>query len=596
MQPQRKKIILAVSCLLAIVLMMFGSSDASQETFYGGHLSLVDGSVLIQSAYDSELLTAEMNLLVEEGTRIVTARDGRAEVQLSGNDILRLWHDTEVDFIDVEGPVEVWMKLGSVYVRTNPERGKGCRQKIVTPTSTVCVTGGTILRIDVEHEERTRVTVLEGNAEVFSGSDSVLVHSQQMVAVGVTRIYGPTGFNADHSDRFVRWCDERNELLGSPINHRYPATGGPAAINLDHYGSWAYVPELSVRVWRPRVVAGWGPYRHGRWSRSLRHGWFWVSYEPWGWVPYHYGSWSWHSPLGWVWVPGHVWHAARVSWVVSGDYIGWRPLLYRPNRVTVKIPAEHHRYSFVHKTSITRPQKRSIELDKSHFHRHRLESVNGPNSIIAPVNRVRKGPDKAVFKEGYAERPAKQVRVVRRHAGDRASHPSRRSGLQNRSSGERLVERRPETRKHAKPKIVRHGQDAGTNTKRIGLSKKPTRRTGTPVVKHAVTKDRNRVTVAGPPSRRNPGFGVPKTRSKPVVSPRPKGDRANSPDHGSIAARKPRRTSLNDRGSSSKGSRSVRQPSQHRGEAKIRGHGTGRKSHPSKPRSSNRTSSQRGRR
>ena len=562
MQPQRKTIILAVPCLMAIILMMFGSSDASQEDFYGGHLSVVDGSVLIQSAYDSELLTAEMNLLVEEGTRIVTARDGRAEVQLSGNDILRLWHHTEVDFIDVEGPVEMWMKLGSVYVRTNPERGEGCRQKMFTPTSTVCVTGGTILRIDVEHEERTRVTVLEGNAEVFSDSDSVLLHSRQMVVVGVARIYGPTRLSADHRDRFVRWCEVRNELLGSPLNHRYPPTGVPAAIELDHYGSWVSVPELTVRVWRPRVAVGWSPYRHGRWTWSLRYGWFWVSHEPWGWVPYHYGSWSWYSPCGWVWVPGDAWHGARVSWEVSGDYIGWRPLLYGPNRISVKIPAKHHPYYFVHKTSIARPHRRIIKLEKSHLQRHRIVAVKSPSSIISPPNRVRRGPDKVAVKGGYGERLAKRPLVVGRHASDHASHPSRRSGLQNRSFGARLAERRTETTKHAKLKIVGQGHDAGT--KRSSLSKRPAKQIRAPAIKDAVSKNRNQVNAAGPPSRRNPGIGLPKARSKRAESPRPKG------------------------------SRSIRQPSRHRGNVETRGHATEGKSQLSSSRSSHRPSGQRG--
>jgi len=594
MQPRRKKIILIVSCLLAIILMMLGSSRASQEDFYGGHLSVVDGSVLIQSAYDAELRTAEMNLLVEEGTRIVTAHDGRAEVQLSGNDILRLWCDTEVDFIDVEGPVEMWMKLGSAYVRTNPQQGEGCGQKIVTPTSTVCVTGGTILRIEVEHEERTRVAVLEGNAEVFSDRDSVLLHSRQMVTVGVARIYGPTHLSGDHRDQFIRWCEERNELLGSPLNHRYPPIDVPAACELDHYGSWVYVQELSVRVWRPRVVVGWSPHRHGRWSWSLRYGWFWVSYEPWGWVPYHYGSWSWYSPWGWVWVPGDAWHGARVTWVVSGDYIGWRPLLYRPNRITVKIPTKHHRYYFVHKTSITRPHRRIIKLDKSHLQQHRMVTVKSPSSIISPPNRVRKGPDKAAVKGGYGEKLAKRTLTVGRYPSDHAYQPSRRSGFQNRSFGERLSERRAETTKHAKLKIVGQGHDAGT--KRSSLSKRPASQIRAPAIKDAVAQNRNQVHAAEPPSRRNPGIGVPKARSKRVDSPRPKGDDGNSPDNGSLSPKRPGRTSLDDRGSSAKTSTSIRQPSRHRGNVEIRGHATERKSQLSTPESSHRPLGQRGRR
>jgi len=539
MQPRPKTILWAVPCPVAVILMMFGSSDASQEDFYGGHLSVLDGSVSIQSAYDPELRPAEMNLLVEEGTRIVTAHDGRAEVQLSGNDILRLWHDTEVDFIDVEGPVETWMKLGSVYVRTNPERGEGCGQKIVTPTSTVCVTGGTTLKIDVEHEERTRVTVLEGNAEVFSENDSVLLRSRQMATVGVARFYGPTRLTADPGESFIRWCVERDELLVRPLNDRDPPIDITAACELDRYGSWVYVPELSVRVWRPRVVVGWSPYRHGRWTWSLRYGSFWVSHEPWGWLPYHYGSWSWCAPWGWVWVPGHVWHGARVSWVVSGDYIGWRPLLYGPEHITVKIPPIHHRYCFVHETEITRPHSRIVYLDRGHFQRHTIVTAKGPTSIIRPPNRVRKGPEKAASKGGYTQRLPKRSPAVGRHAGNHASRSSGGSGVQGRSFGKGLAEKRTETRKHPNPKNAGQRQDAGA--KRVRPSQKPARQTG--------------------------------VRSKPANSPGPKLDQVNSVSK-SIA----------------------RQASRHGGNVENRGHATERKSRIAKPRSSYSFSSQRGRR
>ncbi len=597
MKPRRKEVILAVSCLMAVVLITADPSDASEEYFYGGHLSAVGGSVWIQSAYDSELTRAEMNLLVEEGTRVATARDGRAEIQLSGNHVLRLWHDTEVDFVGVEEPAEIWMKLGSIYVRTTPQGGEDYVQKIVTPTSTVYVPGNTILRMDVESEEITRVAVLEGNAEVFSGRDSLLLHPRQMTTVGVTRIYGPVRLSTAPGDGFVRWCNEREEILASPLDPRSPRVDGPAVSELEPYGSWVYVPELSVRVWRPRVAVGWSPYHHGRWTWSVRYGLFWISNEPWGWIPYHYGSWSWYASCGWVWVPGSVWHGARVSWVVSGDFIGWRPLLYSSSHITVHIPAKQHPYYFVHRSSITDRHTRSVQLDNNHLARHRTVVLKDPNSIVSPPNRVRRTPDRPAVTGSHGQRRAEHSQAVERHTGDPGSRSSRRSGLQERGSGERFAGKRSETTEHPKGAVARQGQDSGV--KRTGVSRGPASgRTATSPARDAAVKPREPTRAYAGPSRSNRGTGVSGTHSRPVTSGTLKGDRRNTPTQGTVSARRGAGESTAGRDLAARVSSSARQSSGNRGEVRTQGNASERSSRGSRSTStgSHRASTQRGRR
>ncbi len=425
-RPKRKNPWLTAVFLVTSGLILLGSSAATSEIFYGGHLSVVEGSVSIQSPTDEALSPAEMNLLVEEGTRLLSASDSRAEIRLSGNDVLRIWDDTEVDFVGLEGSVEVWMRAGSVYVRTSPDRSEDCGMKVVTPTSTVCVTGGTILRVDVEDERRTRVSVLEGHAEVFFERESVGLGSAQTATVAVSGIYGPIRFRMDHRDRFIEWCSERDEVLGSPGGHPHLPVDVPAARELDDHGSWVYAPEVKLHVWRPRVVVGWSPYHHGRWTWSIRYGWFWVSYEPWGWVPYHYGSWSWYARCGWVWVPGAVWHGARVNWVVCGDYIGWRPLLYGHNHITVKVPARHHRYHYVHKTSIRSTHRRIVKLEKGYVKRHKIVSVRTPTSIVGAKKVVRRQPERPAVKRTYGQRLQKRAVQGERNPKDRISYRSGR--------------------------------------------------------------------------------------------------------------------------------------------------------------------------
>lgn len=91
------------------------------------------------------------------------------------------------------------------------------------------------------------------------------------------------------------------------------------------YGEWIEA-EPGMLVWRPHYAYDdWQPYTVGRWVWT-RHGWYWLSNEPFGWAVFHYGRWSMHSRFGWVWHPGRVWGPAWVEWRYSNSYVGWAPL------------------------------------------------------------------------------------------------------------------------------------------------------------------------------------------------------------------------------------------------------------------------------
>lgn len=94
---------------------------------------------------------------------------------------------------------------------------------------------------------------------------------------------------------------------------------------LAQHGRWVHT--RGVYCWIPTGVSSdWRPYTRGHWEYTRRHGWLWVSDEPWGWATYHYGRWGYDEANGWYWVPGTRWGPAWVSWRRSDDYVGWAPL------------------------------------------------------------------------------------------------------------------------------------------------------------------------------------------------------------------------------------------------------------------------------
>lgn len=95
--------------------------------------------------------------------------------------------------------------------------------------------------------------------------------------------------------------------------------------SLQPYGEWIEI-DYDLYAWRPYDVRySWRPYSDGRWEWT-RHGWYWVSYEPFGWATYHYGRWFHDDYYGWLWLPDTEWGPSWVEWRYNSSYIGWAPL------------------------------------------------------------------------------------------------------------------------------------------------------------------------------------------------------------------------------------------------------------------------------
>jgi uncharacterized protein YraI len=108
------------------------------------------------------------------------------------------------------------------------------------------------------------------------------------------------------------------------------AEGGSVSVSIGSFyrplaphGQWTEVRGRNV--WVPRVGRDWRPYTEGRWAYTRRHGWTWVSDEPFGWATYHYGRWAYSPRIGWFWVPGTRWAPAWVVMRRDRDYVAWAP-------------------------------------------------------------------------------------------------------------------------------------------------------------------------------------------------------------------------------------------------------------------------------
>ena len=93
--------------------------------------------------------------------------------------------------------------------------------------------------------------------------------------------------------------------MSTAQTQQYVSPYVPGYDDLDTYGTWQTAPEYGA-IWYPTgVVAGWAPYRYGRWAWVEPWGWTWVDNEPWGFAPFHYGRWVQVGPR-WGWLPGPI--------------------------------------------------------------------------------------------------------------------------------------------------------------------------------------------------------------------------------------------------------------------------------------------------
>lgn len=319
-----------------------------------GRLSIAHGDVRIWRTDEdgsTDWDDADVNDVITTHSRLRTGPNARAEVRF-GPHALRLDDNTELGFTQLdEHHTAVELERGVITARLLDNQFKD--------TLTVQSGGRSIelrspgrYRLEGSEGGPLRVTSFRGEAIVFAGGNTLSLREGRSLDVS------PDGTRLNYGDAvataFDEWSLQRDERLReAAAATRYVSPYMTGYEELNAYGDWVYDGTYG-NVWVPRtVVAGWAPYRHGRWRWVAPWGWTWVDEAPWGFAPFHYGRWV-YAGARWCWWPGAyvarpVYAPALVGWVGSPGwnvsvsvgspgYVGWYPLApwhaYRPRYVT----------------------------------------------------------------------------------------------------------------------------------------------------------------------------------------------------------------------------------------------------------------------
>lgn len=335
-----RTVMVGLLVLATWVLTPLGVARAEDEVDPPGRaarLSYVSGDVSLAPAGSDEWAQAVLNRPLTTGDRLWVDQGARAELQVGSANVY-LDEDSGFSFVDLDDD-RMHMKLtdGALTVRVQSKRDNESIE-IDTPNATVSLLHPGEYHLEVnEAGDRTLVKTRSGASEVY-GQDQTY-----QVGAGEEGEFSGTGeLTADVRSigprtAFESWANDRDRDNEESRSARYVSNEVVGYRDLDRYGDWIDEPEYGY-VWRPSyVVAGWAPYRFGRWAWVAPWGWNWIDDTPWGFAPFHYGRWA-YLRSRWCWVPGPrhirpVYAPALVGWTGAPGFgasisvgVGWFPL------------------------------------------------------------------------------------------------------------------------------------------------------------------------------------------------------------------------------------------------------------------------------
>ncbi|MEO6416944.1 MAG: DUF6600 domain-containing protein, partial [Gemmatimonadaceae bacterium] len=333
--------------------------------------SFLQGEVSFRPGNVDDWTSATLNYPLTSGDHLWTDADARAELHV-GSNAIRLAPQTAFEILDLDdNHLQIRLTQGSALIRLRTLDADD-NVEIDTPTGAVTLMRDGTYRVDVSTDGATStITARNGDAEVTANGSTVRVRPNQTVLFTVDGA-SPDVREAAPFDEYDSWANARDRSEDQSVSAQYVSRDMTGYEDLDRNGSWSDDADYG-HVWAPtHVVAGWAPYRYGRWAWVEPYGWTWIDDAPWGFAPFHYGRWA-YVRERWVWAPGiirrrPVYAPALVVFVggssFQGDRYGdrggvaWFPLA--PNEVYR--PAYHVSDRYVRRVNVTNVNITNINI------------------------------------------------------------------------------------------------------------------------------------------------------------------------------------------------------------------------------------------
>ena len=226
-------------------------------------------------------------------------KEARAELHI-GSNAIRLDANSNFGFLNLDDSiVQISLTEGSMEIHLR-QLDDNDSFEVATPNGAITLQGTGDYRIDTDPDrDATMLTVRAGQAELYSGSSSMIIKAQETAYVHENQ--DPDVRIANQTDTFDTFASSRDSDSDAPAATSHVAPEVTGAEDLNNYGSWQNLPTIGD-AWVPPVAGDWAPYSDGDWSYVEPWGWTWIDSAPWGFAPFHYGRWI-FSRNRWMWVP-----------------------------------------------------------------------------------------------------------------------------------------------------------------------------------------------------------------------------------------------------------------------------------------------------
>ena len=346
-ETMKRWVELMVCLFLAAVAIVPSSSAADAPPVMVGRIYHIEGSLLRYVAAENDWVAAVRDAPFSAGDTLYTGNKGMAELIVPNGTWIRIGDNTQIQFIALDSDLAE-MDVASGVARFY-NKGSDTVIKATSPFGYVLVYPGGIFDFYVG-ESSAEVVAVKGKIsfvhaatntkyEVSAGNPSILADQSQVTS-------GDSGVDPNwdgwNRTRENFWAS-KGKTTGRSVQYLPPALRHDAYV-FEENGGWekVYYDGSDRWFWRPTTVSlGWAPFTAGRWTE-----WdgdqTWIPAEPFGYVTHHYGNWI-YVGNRWYWAPpvatvtvglpllniGFFWNPGRVSWIHSGQYVGWVPLAPR---------------------------------------------------------------------------------------------------------------------------------------------------------------------------------------------------------------------------------------------------------------------------
>lgn len=314
-------------------------------------LSAVQGGVQVLDGSGVAFNQAQVNMPVVEGMKLVTAEDGRVEIQFEDGSVARVTPNSAITVsqlghnADGSTVTAITADAGLTYYELN---SRGGQYTVQFGQDQVVPVGSSIFRLDMDNKP-IELAVTHGGVHISDNENlSVDVHTNQSIRFDAQNAAEYETVQGVSANSWDQWNSDRDQALAEMDDTATTARASagnpndPAWSDLDASGNWYDVPEYG-EGWAPSGVGqDWDPYGAGSWGYYTGVGYTWISGYSWGWWPYRCGGWNWFDGFGWMWFPGNC------GWGGAGIGAGWYPygrILHVPYgyKLPVRPGPIHHR-------------------------------------------------------------------------------------------------------------------------------------------------------------------------------------------------------------------------------------------------------------